>query len=306
MVSNPAPIAFFAFKRAESARNALRSLKACRGSEKSYLRIYCDGPRSEADRAKVEEVRRVVRSEAWCGKVDVVEQAENRGLSKSIRAGVTELCEEFGKVIVLEDDLVLHSSFLEYMNDALERYENDPRVFSVSGYNYPLEFRNPSADAFFAPHASCWGWGTWKRAWSRFDDSKAFLGKLEKDSALRKRFDLGGAYPYTDLLRKQHAGEVDSWGILWHQTIVGQDGLVLMPNRTLVCNLGAGADSTHEAGKGYPDVMGETEVRRFPEAAETPGANTAIGRYLAGFFRRPLLSRAPFSWVRSLLSGEAR
>ena len=298
MCASPASIAFFAYQRADKALRALRSLRECHLSDQSYLRIFCDGPRLDSDRASTDQVRAAVRGERWCGRVEVVERKENWGLAKSIRSGVTELCEEFGRVIVLEDDLVVHPSFLEYMNAALSLYADDARVMQVSGYNYPVKIE-ADADAFFICHASCWGWATWKRAWSKFDDSDALYEKLKSDPGLRKKFDLGGAYPYFALLEKQRRGEIDSWGIYWYQTLFERRGLVLMPNETLVCNHGAGAGSTHESGTGFSDVMGNGVVRAFPKVGESADAEKSITRYLSRHFRPSFSLRSPRSWIRS-------
>jgi len=290
MAPSLAPIAFFAYKRPDLAKNALVSLRECRLAAQSTLRIYCDGPKTAADAAATEEVRRVARSQSGFAKVEIVERTENWGLSKSIRAGVSELCNEHGKAIVIEDDLVFHPSFLEFMNEGLNRYENDPKVMEVSGYNYPVTIQAPE-DAFFICHASCWGWGTWKRAWDRFDASDRLCGNLRADRALRKQFDMGGAYPYYELLEKQLAGEVDSWGIFWYQTLFEQSGLVLMPKKTLVCNRGVGEGSTHGGKHGYPDVMSDTEVKTFPRSDANSEALDRIAKYLGNRGRRSLVSR---------------
>jgi len=296
-----APIAVFLYKRPAHAAAVLKSLQNCRLSEKSFLRIYCDGPKSVADQPAVDEVRRIARSEKWCGQVEIVERSENWGLSKSIRTGVGELCDRFGKVVVVEDDLDLHPSFLEYMNRGLTAYADEPRVMQISGYAFPFAAENEE-DAYFLPMGSCWGWGTWDRAWKLLDSSDRLYRKLKSDSILRKKFDWDGAYAYFDMLEKQLAGNLDSWGIFWHQTVFEHDGLVLMPNETLVCNRGADGSGTHVALDGHQDRMGQMEVRKFPnKIAESSVMRERMRKYLGGRRRWPFLPNASREILRAAL-----
>jgi hypothetical protein len=142
----------------------------------------------------------------------VIESDTNRGLAKSIVSGVTELCERYGRVIVLEDNFALSPDFLRYMKTALDGYENEPNVYQVAGYMFPVEHpREP--DAFFMPMTSTWGWATWQRAWKIFDWSATGWEEMRRNTRERKRFDLDGTYPYSAMLEKRLAGENDSWSI---------------------------------------------------------------------------------------------
>ena len=71
------------------------------------MRVYVDGVKENAlpeTKARNEEVKRIVHEKQWCGNVEVVEQPSNKGLARSIRDGVTDMLERFGRVIVVEDD----------------------------------------------------------------------------------------------------------------------------------------------------------------------------------------------------------
>ena len=106
--------------------------------------IFSDAPRSMSDQEEVAKVRKVIRSDEWCSDVHIIERETNLGCEKSILDGVNYLCEEFGKVIVLEDDLITSKYFLEYMNYALNHYEDEQSVFQISGYNYPININSNS------------------------------------------------------------------------------------------------------------------------------------------------------------------
>lgn len=245
---NLAPIALFAYNRPEHLRKTLESLQINEYAESSELFIFSDGPKpnaSEKDIKKIEEVRKIIREKNWCGKVNIIEAENNKGLADSIIDGVTKVVNEYGKVIVLEDDLVSSPYFLDYMNKALEKYENEERVMQISGYMFPVEFTKPLSDAMFLPFTTTWGWATWKRAWKYFDETMNGYEKLKNNKQLRYKFDMEGTYPYFKLLEQQKRGKVSSWGIVWYLSVFMNNGLTLHPIQTLVSQTGFGKSATH-------------------------------------------------------------
>ena len=126
-----APIILFVYNRPWHTEQTLRALMANELAAKSELYIYADGPKPNAtdeQLQKIHEVRQLIRQEQWCDKVHIVESEKNKGLADSIIGGVTEIVNKYGKIIVLEDDIVPTTGFLQYMNDALEMYKDDEQV----------------------------------------------------------------------------------------------------------------------------------------------------------------------------------
>lgn len=237
-----APIALFVFRRPEHTRRALDALARNGAFDHSPLHVFCDAARSPADAAAVERTRQVVRDFPHPDK-HVVEAPRNRGLANSIVDGVTALCAEHGRVIVIEDDLLVSPHFLDYMNRALDRHADDERVMQVSGHMFPIA--PPDADAVLLPMTTSWGWATWQRAWQRFDRGAAGVAGLRGSAWARYRFDLDGSFPYFAMLRRQLAGRSDSWAILWYLTVFAAAGRVLFPRQSLVENIGFDGSGTH-------------------------------------------------------------
>lgn len=235
-----APIALFVYKRPLHTLRTLEALMANYGAEKSHLYIFSDGSKKDADAETLKnilEVRSVIRQKQWCRSVTFIESDSNKGLSGSIISGTTELVEEFGKVIVVEDDLVTSPYFLSYMNDALDRYAESEKVMQISGYQFPILITRP-CDALFLPLTTSWGWAVWRRSWKYFDPEAKGYEKLVSDAAGKERFNLDGAYDYAQMLAMQMMGKVDSWAIRWYLSVFLHDGLVLYPRTTLVSNIG--------------------------------------------------------------------
>jgi hypothetical protein len=174
--------------------------------------------------------------------------------------------ESHGRVIVLEDDLLVARGFLAYMNEGLRRYADDERVMTITAHAFDANPREPRA--VFYPLCTTWGWATWKRAWSRFQEQPAGLERLD-DPAFRRSFDLDGALDYSGMMRGQLDGRMDSWGIRWWWSVHHHGGLGLFPLRSLVRNVGAGAGATHThdgALLGADTFALDNTVDAFPEA----------------------------------------
>jgi len=239
---NPlAPIALFTFKRPDHTRRTLESLAQNPEFESSPLFIYCDGARNAGEAGVVEETRKLIRDWPHPNKT-VIERDRNWGLANSIIDGVTVQCNAHGKVIVIEDDLVVSPHFLNYMNTALVKYQDDDRVISIHGYSYPID---NLPEAFFIKGASCWGWATWKRGWDLFEaDGQKLLDELKRKN-LMYRFNILGSYPYKRMLQDQIHGRNNSWAIRWYASAFIKDKLTLHPGKSLVSNIGLDGSGDH-------------------------------------------------------------
>jgi len=268
-MSKKAPIALFAYKRPLHLKKTLESLSNCAGASESELFIFCDGARKESDVMGVNEARNIAKSRQWCGINHVIERDRNLGLARSVITGVTELCEKYGRVIVMEDDLLVSKHFLSYLNSALDRYEDDERVMQIAGHIFPIKVK-AGTDAIFMPFTTSLGWATWQRAWACFDAGMKGLEKLRQDPVLRRRFDLDGSYPYFKMCESQKDGKVDSWAIRWYMSVFMQNGLTLFPARTLLHNIGFDDSATHSVNKSDEefyngkDELTDFQVLRFP------------------------------------------
>jgi hypothetical protein len=279
----PAPIALFAYKRPAHLQRTVATLRANAESAASVLTVFCDGPKSKDDMPAVGEVRRVARAITGFARIELVEREHNAGLARSIIEGVSAQCDEHGHVIVIEDDLLVSPNFLGYMNAALRRYADEPRVMQVAGYMFPAAV-HVADDALFLPVTSSWGWGTWSRAWALLDQHLGTWAGIQSDERQRRAFDLDGAYDYSGMVAAQQRGDVDSWAIRWYVSVFARQGLVLFPRRTLVENMGFDASGTHgpAPGKlGGARIDPLFRVRALPENIEVSPAFGQIKRGMA-------------------------
>lgn len=294
---NLAPIVLFAFNRPQHLVQTLKSLKKNVLANESELFIYIDGPKKEnspEQLANIESVKKIAREEKWCKVVHIIESNVNLGLSASVMKGVTEVVNKYGKIIVLEDDLVSDVYFLKFMNDFLEKYENNFEVISASGYIYPTMKKLPNT--FFIKGADCWGWATWKRGWDLMEtDGKKLLKEIiSKD--LSSDFNYFDSYPYLKMLEDQIAGKNNSWAILWYASAFLQNKLTLYPGISLIQNIGIDGSGTHSGisekynvnFKGKEINLNKQEVKESKEAKKIIAEyfNELSSIHKVSFFKR--------------------
>lgn len=241
-----APILLFVYNRPQHTRRLLDSLLANDECRLSSLYVYSDGARDEASASAVAEVRAIVHSVNGFARIEVIEREKNLGLAANVIDGVTTQVRAHGRVIVLEDDLVLSPFFLRFMNDALSVYVDEPRVGHIQACDFTGD---PSlSDTFLIKFTGSWGWATWERAWRHFNpDGKQLLARLEQTRQTR-RFDFNGAYRFTRMLRRQIAGKNNSWAIRWNASLFVDNILSLNVGRSLVANVGFDGSGTNCGG----------------------------------------------------------
>ena len=243
---NYAPILLFVYNRPEHVRNIIRSLQQNPLAEASELFIYSDQAKNEASISDVKEVRRMIHQIEGFKSITIVERDENWGLARNIIDGVSSLVNRYGKVIVLEDDLVVAPHFLKFMNDALEVYQDEPKVGHIQACDFTQDASLP--DTFLIKWTGSWGWATWDRAWKYFNpDGKALLAELERRK-LTYTFDFNGKYGYTRMLRRQIQGKNNSWAIRWNASLFLNDILSLNVGKSLVQNEGFDGSGTNCGG----------------------------------------------------------
>lgn len=267
-----APVVIFAYRRSLHLRQTLDRLVRCKEFADSPVIVYVDGPRNKTEQADVEATRAVAK-EILGARARYVFHEKNMGLARSVITGVNETLALYGRAIVVEDDLWVSPQFLEFMNQALDRYADDDSVLQISGYLFGSPALESQTKALFLPFIGSWGWATWQRAWRSFDPEATGWLSLRTDSEARRRFNLDNSYDYATMLFSQMTGQGQSWAIRWYWSVFKADGLVLYPPVSLVRNTGLDGSGTHGSGRlrritvDTPGLENELEIE-FPERLE--------------------------------------
>ena len=275
-----APILLFVYNRPDHVRRCVESLLNNQLAADSELYIYSDAAKQEADKPAVSAVREYVHTISGFQRVTITERTENWGLARSIIDGVTTMTNRYGRVIVVEDDLVAAPYFLQFMNDALETYKDEERVCHIQACDFTKDAALP--ETFLIKWTGSWGWATWQRAWRLFEPDGATLLQELEARKLTRQFDFNGKYGFTRMLRRQIAGKNNSWAIRWNATLFLQDKLSLNVGRSLIQNDGFDGSGTNCGGGGLYDSdlwMQPLEVKKITPIDENMQARRCFERY---------------------------
>ena len=238
-----APVVVFGFNRPEHLNRCLKSLEKCTNFAAHSGYIFIDGPRTEFDQKSVLECVEIAERFRDIHGFKVITHEVNWGLAASVRSGINRVFENSDTIIVIEDDLILGVGFLEFVNSALNFYQKNHEVSSISGYQYPIDLE--LSNAVFLRGADCWGWGTWKDRWEDTIFDGDYLLAQIRFRKLEKEFNLNGAINYEDMLIKYCNQEIDSWAVPWHTSMFLQNRLTLFPSKSFVSNEGGDGSGTH-------------------------------------------------------------
>lgn len=236
-----APVVLFTYDRADHTKQAVESLLRNAEAQDSDLFIFSDGAKTQEKQQGVDENRAYIHTIDGFKSVTITEREKNWGLANSLIAGITEIVNKYGRVIVVEDDLILSPYFLQFMNDGLTKYADEEKVAAISAFLYPLDCKVP--ETFLLRDFACWGWATWKRAWRLFNpDARDLLRQLR----WRKfEFNMCGSVHAYELLVDQKRGHVDSWAIRFAASLFLANKLVLYPSKSLVVSSGLDGSGVH-------------------------------------------------------------
>jgi len=302
MNNNLSPVVLFTYNRPVHTKNVLDSLALNNEAKESDLFIFCDGAKENATEeiiAKISEVRKIVSEENRFKSVTVKIQDKNKGLANSIIEGVTEVVNKYGKIIVLEDDLVFSPYFLNYMNDSLNRYESEKQIAQIGGCNF---FANGDKfpKTFVATMPDTWGWATWKDRWQHFNPDAIYLYKQLEKEDLMYRFNAYGTYEMKKMLMDQILGNVDSWAIRWQAVMVLNNWYCLYSNPAFSNHIES-TDATHAPVNILPPLATEQlsfssiSVEELPQIVEAlkkgySGEGDYYGNLKTKFKRRKIKS----------------
>lgn len=283
---NRPPIVLFVYNRLAHTVLTVDALRKNYGASESVLYIFSDGPKNDADVVAVERVRNYVDGIKGFLDVFIVRREQNFGLARSITTGVSDIISNYGRVVVLEDDIVTSPYFLTYMNDALDRYQDYEQVMHIAGYMLPITSTGLK-ETFFYRNTSCWGWGTWKRAWDKMENDACVL-KSKFNEEMKYKFNIDGRYDSWGILDGTSTGRVDSWAIKWYASVFLAGGMCLHPSRSLTENIGHDGSGAHcDASSIYDVDVYHSAITEFEEIlVENSVAVKRIKRFM-------LISRLP-------------
>ena len=248
MNTDLAPVIMFIYNRPDHTRRTLEALSKNIFADQSVLYVFADGPKDNAsatDFALIERARSIVREAQWCKEVHLIMREKNMNLEDNVIEGITAVINQFGKAIILEDDLITSPYFLQYCNQGLNVYKNAKQIFSINGYMYHIDFET-EPETFLCPIATnSSGWATWADRWNLFETNPSYIEEIDTDPYLKSRFNVGLQNKMVMLKY------MNTWDIRWYYTAFLRNGLGVFPTKSLILNIGFDGSGTHKGGEDW-------------------------------------------------------
>jgi len=238
------PVVLIIYRRPDTTRKVFEEI---RKAKPEHLFIIADGPKEAADEASCQATRAVVEDIDWPCEVRRNYADTNMGCGRRLPSGLDWVFEHVDRAIILEDDCLPSSSFFPFCSELLDRFKDDNRVMHINGNTYGSDFSDLNDYSYgFCNYAQVWGWATWRRAWKHYDADLTRWPDFQKSGLLGS---LDGGKKVDKVRREKwgrvHRGEIDTWDYQWHFTVMSQSGLVVVPNRNLISNIGFDHLATH-------------------------------------------------------------
>lgn len=240
------PVMICTFTRLDSA---IKVFESVRKAAPPRLYLVSDGPRADHpdDADKIAAVHDYIEGHIdWDCEVFKNYAEENMGCGLRMPTGVSWVFEHEERAIFLEDDCVPRPSFYQYVQELLERYENDENVMLISGNNQ-ISYLNTIGDSYgFVKQAGTWGWASWRRAWEKYDINLTKWPDNRNNPCWKKYYSLSARlfmFAQWDLLYNHG---YDAWDYQVKYCLGANDGYCIMPSVNMVSNVGFEEEgSTH-------------------------------------------------------------
>ena len=241
-----APIALFTFNRLSLLKKTINFLQNNSLAIKTDLIIFSDGPKEDTNILEIKLVRSYLKNVHGFKSILIIEREENLGLEQNIILGLDYIFKSFNNVIVMEDDIITSEYFLNFMNDALLKYESAKNVCQISGYSFLEAYKDEYGldDLYFIKGADCLAWGTWKDRWMSYTNDAEILARRIIENNLKKEFNRDNNYNFYKML-KSKSRKGNSWAICWYAINFLEEKFTLYPLKSLACHIGNDLNATN-------------------------------------------------------------
>jgi hypothetical protein len=238
------------FNRSETTHKLMTALKEV---EPPKIYIHIDGPRKniKTDEEEIAKIKKIIKDEiTWDCIVETNYSEINYGCGLGPRRGISWFFEHEERGVILEDDCIPSPTFFTFCNELLHKYENQKRVWLISGDNanqiIPNKFFN-NQDYCFSSIPFIWGWATWKDRWELYDED---LLKWNQ-SFLKKIKNITHVLPFEKLIisrifkNAQNQKDKNFWDFQYYSSMLQHGALAIVPRVNLIKNIGWGETATH-------------------------------------------------------------
>lgn len=255
-----APILVTVYNRKEHLKKSIQALQNNLESKDSVLYVASDAAYKEADLEIIDEIREYVKQIKGFKKVILLKREKNIGSYKSVKLAIEDILVKHGKIIFLEDDIIVSKFFLKFMNESLETYKFNKDIFSICSYIPPnFKLLNQKEDVYLWNYYCPWGVATWKDRWDRLD-----LNLNDYENSFKNKKELitffQGANHALAVLFSDREKLITAMDARIDWNIFKNNWFVVYPQKTLSKNIGVDGSGEHS---GNNKIFSEQILEEF-------------------------------------------
>ena len=262
-MKNLAPIVIFTHARLNLLKRCINSLKKNIYAKNSKLYIFSDASENVITKKKIEQVRLYIKKIKGFRSIKIIKRKKNFGLAKNIIEGISEVFKKEKKIIVLEDDILVAKNFLFFMNQSLDYYSKNNKIWHISGWNYNITCKS-QFDAYFTRGMNCWGWATWRNRWKYFEKKPLKIIK-DWDKKMISEFNFNNSIDHFSRVVRNKQRKINTWAVFWYAKIFENEKLCLNPTKSLTQNIGIGKQAKHtfSVSEIYNSKLSNIKIKNF-------------------------------------------
>ena len=226
--------------------------------------LAVDGPRSNRtnDVGLVRQTQELASEITWDAEICTRFRKSNLGLRRAVVDAVTWANDEYGKVIVLEDDVRAGPQLLDFLNHNLITHQENTKVAHINGYNLvPKEhLTHPDHASRLSIYPESYAWATWDRAWQKYDDDLTWARNASLKDIKKICGSTVGALRWKQNFSDAAAERIDTWAYRWLASMWEHRVLTISPNRNISIYLGT-EQGTHTCRR---VKWSEPEIEELP------------------------------------------
>ncbi len=162
-----APVIIPTLCRYDHFKRCIESLSRCTGAEYTELFIGLDYPLKKEHEDGYTQISDFISSISGFKDVKIFKRDKNFGVKQNVLDLKQQVAKEYDRFIYSEDDTEFAPNFLEYMNEGLTRYKDNPDVLFICGCTMPYfvdyegYLKGYQFNSFPAKDYNAWGTGMW-------------------------------------------------------------------------------------------------------------------------------------------------
>lgn len=244
-------IGVFCYKRAAKLKASMEALLKNPECKQMEVIFFCDGHKGDRDLPGVTATREYINSLTGFKKVHKHFRERNLSTGPNFFAGLNHLRDNYEQFIVVEDDLVVTPNYIKYMLDALDFYRNEPSVFCISGFAFPLKKNGYAYDTVIHERFCSYGWASWgAKVKGVIWDREGLQNLLNTTPNFKAHLNKQGL-DLSRMLNKQISGAISTWDIQMQVHVARHRMKVVYPVLSKAHNIGFDNESTNTFGLDY-------------------------------------------------------